>query len=75
LSRKLITRAFLVRNADFEFIVRPPLAGRLLPAGLLEIHHRRPVRNRNRQMATDDDGRYHDVSPTSRTEAAGHLGT
>jgi hypothetical protein len=65
LSRKLITRAFLVRNADFEFIVRPHLAGRLLPAGLLEIHHRRPVRNRNRKIATDDDGRYHDVCPAA----------
>ena len=73
LSRKLITRAFLVRNADFEFIVHPHLAGRLLPAGLLEIHHRRPVRDRNRQMATDDDGRYHDVSPTSRNEQARRL--
>jgi hypothetical protein len=63
LSHKLITRALLVRNADFEFIVRPHLAARLLPADLLDIQHRRPVRNRNRQMATDDEGRYHDHQP------------
>jgi hypothetical protein len=63
LTRKLITRAFLVRNADFEFIFHPQVAGRLLPAGLLEIHHRRSVRNRNRQMGTDDDSGYHDHPP------------
>jgi hypothetical protein len=64
LSNKLITRAFLARHTDFECIVRAHLAGRLLPAGLLEIHHRRPVRNRKRQMATDDHGRYHDQTPS-----------
>jgi hypothetical protein len=69
LARKLIARAFLVGNAGCEFIVRAHIAGRLRPAGLLEIHHRRPVRDRNRQMATNDEGRYHDhLFPTEHRQ-------
>jgi hypothetical protein len=67
LSGKLITRAFLIRHAELEFIAHTHVAGRLIPAGLLEIHHRRPIRNRNRQMTTDDDGSYHDDRPPSET--------
>jgi hypothetical protein len=68
-SRKLIACALLIRNAELEFIAGARVAARLIPARPLEIHHRRPIRNRNRQMGTNDDGSYHDHHPPAGNRA------
>jgi len=72
LGRKLIARVSLGYNAVFELVVRPVLAARCLPAGLLEIHSRQPVSNRNRQMAAEDHCRYRDHQPPKPTTGRRH---